>query len=97
MNPSGSTPPPPPQSPASPFEAQFSALITGLATQALIALGELPDPTTQTKQINIPMARFNIDLLIILQQKTKNNLDSHEKDLLQFLIQDVQNKFLTKG
>ncbi len=76
------------------LEASFSMLIMSLASSTMLALGLTPDPQTNKTEINKPMARFNIDLLIILKEKTKNNLSSDELGLLDHILQDLQMKFI---
>ncbi|MCS6838979.1 MAG: DUF1844 domain-containing protein [Bdellovibrionaceae bacterium] len=76
------------------LQADFTSLVSGIATQALINLGYWQDPTTKTTEVNLTFAKFNIDLLLVLQEKTENNLEAHERDLLLFVIQDLQRKFL---
>lgn len=78
------------------WEANFSALITSIATQAIIALGLAPDNSQNDETlVNLPLARFNIDLLLVLQSKTENNLEPQEKNLLMYLVQDLQSKYIT--
>ncbi len=76
------------------LEASFSMLIMSLASSTMLALGLTPDPQTNKTEINKPMARFNIDLLIILKEKTKNNLSNDELGLLDHILQDLQMKFI---
>ena len=76
------------------LEASFSMLIMSLASSTMLALGLTPDPQTNKTEINKPMARFNIDLLIVLKEKTKNNLSSDELGLLDHILQDLQMKFI---
>lgn len=76
------------------LEASFSMLIMSLASSTMLALGLTPDPQTNKTEINKPMARFNIDLLIILKEKTKNNLSNDELGLLDHILQDLQMKFV---
>ena len=76
------------------LEASFSMLIMSLASNTMLALGLTPDPQTNKTEINKPMARFNIDLLIILKEKTKNNLSNDELGLLDHILQDLQMKFV---
>lgn len=78
------------------LQASFSALVTGIASEAIIALGLIPRPNEEVPTTNLTLAKFNIDLLMVLQEKTENNLDSHEKDLILFLVQDLQSKYLLK-
>jgi len=64
------------------MEVTFSAFIMGLATQILVCLGEIPDPITNQKSKNIIVARQTIDVLALLQAKTKGNLTPDEDKLL---------------
>ena len=63
-------------------EVTFSAFIMGLATQVLVCLGEIPDPMTNQKSKNTTVARQTIDVLALLQEKTKGNLAADEDKLL---------------
>jgi hypothetical protein len=76
------------------MEASLSVLIMSIASSAVMAMGLAPDHTGQiSKDKN--MARFNIDLLLVLQQKTKGNLTSDEVQFLDNLINDLQLKFVS--
>ncbi len=77
------------------MEATFSILSMSIASSAAMAMGLAPDPQTgSTAHKDKNMARFNIDLLIMLQEKTKNNLTQEEKIFLDSLITDLQMKFV---
>ena len=77
------------------MEASFSILSMSIASSAAMAMGLAPDPQTgSTAHKDKNMARFNIDLLIMLQEKTKNNLTQEEKIFLDSLITDLQMKFV---
>jgi hypothetical protein len=76
------------------IEATFSSLVTGIATQAILALGLVKNDNQSKPEINLPLAKFNIDLLLVLQDKTENNLEEHEKQLLLYLVQDLQSKYI---
>ncbi len=75
-------------------EATLSMLVMSIASGAAMALGLAPDPQTQKTSVDRNMARFNIDLLQILQDKTKGNLSDDEGKLLSSLLNDLQLKFL---
>lgn len=75
-------------------EADFSFLLISLATQAGIALGEAPHPDTGQASINIPAARLSVDLLGILQEKTKGNLTAEEAQLLENLLTHLRLRFV---
>lgn len=76
------------------LEASFSMLTMSIASSALMAMGLTPDPSTGKTQADKNVARFNIDLLLILKEKTKNNLTADETDLLTHILQDLQMKFI---
>ena len=78
------------------LEASFSVLIMSLASSSAMALGLAPDPQTQQVHKDLNMAKFNIDLLLMLQEKTKGNLNSDETQFLESLISDLQMKFIQK-
>lgn len=75
-------------------EATLSMLVMSIASSAAMAMGLTPDPQTQKVELDRNLARFNIDLLILLQGKTKGNLTSEEESLLQSLINDLQMRFV---
>ncbi len=74
--------------------ASFSMLVMSVASSAAMALGLTPDPQSGTTEIDKEMARFNIDLLLVLQEKTKNNLSKEETELLGHLLNDLQLKYV---
>ena len=76
------------------MEANFSMLAMSVASSAAMAMGLTPHPETQEVKKDKDMARFNIDLLLMLQDKTKNNLSEDEKRFLDTVITDLQMKFL---
>ncbi len=81
-----------PESPQ--LAAQFSTLVLSIGSSAMMALGQAPNPQTQKVEVNFEMAQFNIDLLLILKEKTKNNLSKEESSFLDFIIHDLQMKFV---
>lgn len=75
------------------MEANFSILVMSVASSAAMSLGMTPHPQTQELQKDKELAKFNIDLLIVLQDKTKNNLSADEKSLIDNIVSDLQMKF----
>lgn len=75
-------------------DASFSMLVMSVASSAAMALGLTPDPQSGKVETDKDMARFNIDLLIVLKEKTKNNLSKEETELLDHLLKDLQLKFV---
>ena len=76
------------------LEASFSLLVMSIASNAMMAMGLAPDPQTGKTDSDKNMARFNIDLLSVLKDKTKNNLSADEMGLLDHILQDLQIKFV---
>jgi hypothetical protein len=76
------------------LEASFSVLTMSIASSAVMALGLAPNPQDNKTAVDNDMARFNIDLLVMLKEKTTGNLNSDESQFLQSVISDLQTKFL---
>jgi hypothetical protein len=78
-----------------PMEASFSVLAMSIASSAAMSIGLAPNPQTGKTTTDKEMARFNIDLLLMLQQKTKGNLNAEESQFLEAVANDLQVKFLS--
>ena len=70
-------------------EASFSVLVQTLATQAAIFMSDQADPETGQSIRNLDLAKHNIDLLRVLEEKTKGNLTDEEKRLLETLLYEL--------
>ena len=68
----------------------FSTHILSLASSALIALGKMPAPDSIAQPLDLETARALIDVLAMLETKTKGNLDEAEAKLLASLIYDLR-------
>jgi hypothetical protein len=79
----------PPMPPAS-----FEMLLSTLATEALVALGAVPHPVTGHQHAQPNQARFLIDTLDVLKQKTKGNLSPAEEQLLESLLHQLRMVFV---
>lgn len=75
-------------------EPSFVLFVSGLATQALIALGEIENPITHRKEKNLAQARFTIDTLNILEEKTKGNLTPDEEKYLTGILYDLRMSYM---
>ena len=71
-------------------EADFLTLVSSLATQALMSLGQLLDPYTQKVHYNKPMAKHFIDTLSMLEEKTKGNLNDKEAQTVEELLHQLR-------
>ncbi|MGE0871841.1 MAG: DUF1844 domain-containing protein [Kofleriaceae bacterium] len=72
----------------------FSTHVLSLASSALIAIGKIPGPDGQPHPIDLDSARHLIDVLAMLEAKTKGNLDEAERKLLASLIYDLRVAFV---
>lgn len=78
-------------------ELNFAAFVISLSTQALAHLGEIPDPVERAVRVDLDAARQMIDILVILRDKTKGNLDSAENALLENALYDLRMKYVEKA
>ncbi|HNV86656.1 MAG TPA: DUF1844 domain-containing protein [Candidatus Omnitrophota bacterium] len=76
------------------LELNFSNFINSFAIQVLIHLGQIEDPVSKKKEINLEAAHEIIDLLAMLKEKTKGNLTREEDALLTHLIPDLQMRYV---
>ena len=84
-----------PQTPAvAPAPVDFSMHVLSLASTALIALGKMPAPDGQTQPIDLETARHLVDVLAMLEHKTKGNLDAAETKLIASLVYDLRVAFV---
>jgi len=81
---------------AEPFQVDFSTFIMSLTSSAFYHLGDMPDPTTGKKEVNLPAVQQTIDMLIMLREKTQGNLKEDENKLLEQLIYELQVKYVAK-
>lgn len=68
----------------------FSTHVVSLASTALIALGKMPTPDGVAQEVDLETARHLIDVLGMLEVKTKGNLNETEQKLLASLIYDLR-------
>lgn len=64
-------------------EPTFNVFISSLGMQAMIAMGKLENPLNQKAEVNLEQARFLVDTLEIIKEKTKGNLTDQEASLLE--------------
>ena len=75
-------------------EINFSAFVISLSTQALMHLGEIASPLSGKSEIDVPVAKQMIDILAMLQEKTRGNLDAGEGRLIEDLLFDLRMKYV---
>lgn len=72
----------------------FATFILSLSSSVLINLGEMPDPESGASDISLPLAKQTLDILGLLQEKTRGNLTDDEGRLLTELLYDLRMKFV---
>ena len=73
--------------------ASFPTLVQSLLTQVLFYLGDLA-PRGAEPQINLDLAKHNIDLLGVIEEKTRGNLNANEDRLMQDILFDLRMKYV---
>lgn len=74
--------------------ASFETLINTMATQALFAMGAIPDPRTGQRMQHLDLARHHIDMLGVIEQKTKGNLSEEEANLISTVIYELRTRYI---
>lgn len=74
--------------------ASFETLVSTMTTQALFAMGEIPDPQTGQRMAHLDLARHHIDMLTVIEDKTKGNLSKEESDMLATTVYELRNRYV---
>jgi Domain of unknown function (DUF1844) len=72
----------------------FSTFVLSLSHSALMDLGQAPHPETGSVEKTLPLARQTIDLLAMLEDKTKGNLSGDEERLLTQILFDLRMRYV---
>ena len=75
-------------------EVDFPSFIMSLCTSVYIHLGEIPDPTTNQKEPNLPLAKQTIDLITMLKEKTEGNRTEDEDKLLDEMLYSLRMRYI---
>lgn len=71
-------------------EINFATFIISLNASALLHLGVMEDPAISKKAKNLPLGKQTIDILGMIEEKTKGNLSKEEKSLLKNILYDLR-------
>jgi hypothetical protein len=74
----------------------FPSYILSYYTQGLVLLGEVPNPYTNQKEEDAEGARHTVEILTMLQEKTRGNLSKEEEQLLEGVLYELRMKFMAK-
>ncbi len=75
-------------------EVNFFNYIASMGYQAMIFLGEVPNPMTQQMGQNLRQAKFLLDTLALVHEKTKGNLTAQEDQFLSSTLHELQLKYV---
>jgi len=75
--------------------ASFVSLIMSLASNAAASLGMMPHPVTGETGVDLKTAKHWIDVLGMLEAKTKGNLDPQEEQMLEGLLADLRMQYVS--
>jgi len=83
---------------AEPQGLNFTAFVISLATTAAIHLGDLPDPeSAASPELNLEGAQQMIDILSLLEEKTRGNLTAEERQVLEQVLYELRMRYLEKA
>lgn len=75
-------------------QLNFLNYLSSLVFQAMIFLGDMPNPISNQTEKNLRQAKFLIDTLALLREKTKGNLTKQEEDLLNGSLYELQMRYV---
>ena len=75
----------------------FTTFVLSLSHSALMHLGETPSPETGEIEPNLPLARQTIDLVGMLEEKTKGNLTGDEERLVAQILFDLRMRYVERS
>jgi hypothetical protein len=74
----------------------FTTFVLSLNSSVLVNLGFETDPISGSKAVNLPIARQTIDILAMLEEKTKGNLSDDEKRLMTHILYELRLLYVKK-
>ena len=78
-------------------EITFGTFLVGLSTQALMHLGDIPDPQSRQPEQDLEAAQQLIDIIGMLEQKTRGNLDREEAQLIDAILYELRMKYVEQA
>ena len=87
-----------PQAGLPPAELTFGTFLVGLSTQALVLLGDVPDPESgKPSPPDLRGAQQVIDIIAMLREKTRGNLDREEEQLIEAVLYELRMKYVERA
>ena len=75
-------------------QAHFLNHVSSIGYQAMVFLGEIPNPATNQREKSLDHAKLMIDTLVMMREKTKGNLTRQEENLLNGTLYELQMKYV---
>lgn len=75
----------------------FAQLVMQFQSAALIQLGYIANPQSNKVEKNLQQAKYFIDMLVMIQEKTKGNLSEEESKLISSTVSNLQMNFINAG
>ena len=79
------------------MKIDFSGIIQMFQMEGFVALGKIKHPASDSIEKNLDHASFVIDLLTILEEKTRGNLTDAEQRLMQYSLQDLKLNYVAES
>lgn len=79
------------------FEPSFSIFLTSLGMQAMIFLGEMPNPINNETKVELERARYMIETITMIKERTKGNLSSEEQKLIDDILYGLRLKYAERS
>ncbi|MEZ4742572.1 MAG: DUF1844 domain-containing protein [Bdellovibrionota bacterium] len=74
-------------------KVDFNGLILGFSSAALYYLGQAPIEGHEINKLNLDLAKQNIEIISLLKEKTKGNLNTEEEKLINEVLTDLTKKY----
>ena len=78
-------------------EANFEILVSTFATQAAVGLGQIANPTTNKTDVDLHQAKFAIDILQVLEEKSNGNRTKEEDEYLSEVLYQLRMVYIDKS
>ena len=72
----------------------FSSFILSLYSSGLVQMGKVEDPSTGKRSVHLDLAQHTIDMIAMLEEKTRGNLNADEQNLLKALLTELRMAFV---
>lgn len=79
------------------FEPSFNMFVTSLGMQAMIFLGEMANPVNNETKVELERARYMIETIAMIKEKTKGNLSAEEQKLIDDVLYGLRLKYAEKS